>query len=127
MNENRAAVLIAVLIFIFIIAFAWDCWPLTARVTWDVGDEPDLAGYTFFYRVDSGPWIPHRHGYVVPLGQMTQQDGRTGRYFAAPDNGKTFRVVPLAVDTSGNVSICGLVVVMDTFHQDAYTEPCEGK
>jgi len=118
-------VLIAViyLVAIYVIG-CYDAHALTAQVTWDIGDEPDLFGYTFLYKVDNGEWLPHRNGYVIPLAGMEQRDGRTGRRFTAPDNGKTFRLQPLAVDVAGNTSVCGRVVVITTLTQEVTTEDC---
>lgn len=113
-----------ILLILAMLFVALNCLGLTAEVTWDIGDEPDLYGYTFLYNVDGGPWMPHRGGVVIPLEQMTQFEGRTGRWFTAPDNGKVYRVQPLAVDESGNQSICGRVVVIDTFRRMVWTEPC---
>lgn len=125
--ELKVVALYALVIIGVMIIFG-SCFPLfglTAQVTWDIGDEDDLYGYTFLYRVDNGPWLPHRDGFVIPLENMTQVEGRTGRRFTAPDNGKTFRIQPLAVDDTGNISLCGRVVVIDTFHQTVTTEECE--
>jgi len=124
MNKPNRDILIIVVI---LLVLGWTLWcspvfALTAKATWDIGGEPDLYGYTFTYKVDNGPWIPHRDGTVIPLSQMTQKDGRTGRWFKAPDNGKTFRLRVHAVDDSGNESDPGPVIVIDTFYQQVYVE-----
>ncbi len=95
-----------------LVLFSTSAYPLTARVTWDMNAEPDLEGYGIYYRVDGGEWRHHRD--LIAAG-MSMSDGKTGRWFTAPDNGKRYEIVITAYDTSGNRSGSRYIVTIDTF------------
>ncbi len=77
-----------------------------------MNNEPDLAGYSVYFRyVGDTAWIEHS---AYSVAQLPTRQGRTGKQFTLPDKGKVYEVIVRAYDDALLISGYSAIITIDT-------------